>query len=129
MSKQIFSKSEIDRFIREEIETVPQLEALLLFWRRSPSHWTCHDLAEALYVSPVVAEQVLLHLVSRHWIVEVPAHTGHFSLIRDAPEKEALLAALDTIYRQDLLRISRMIHENSSPGLRDFARSFRIKKD
>lgn len=129
MSKESISKQQIDRFIRDEIDSVPQLEALLLFWNHIPTEWTCDDLARELYVSQLVAQTILSHLYGRRLIVEVPESSGRYVLHLESRERETLLASLDTIYRQELVRISKMIHAKDSPGLRDFARSFRFKRD
>jgi hypothetical protein len=42
----------VEKFIFEQIDTVPHLEALLLIWNRRPKVWTAAEMASALYVSP-----------------------------------------------------------------------------
>lgn len=130
MPEELFSRHEIDRFIRDEIETVPQLEALLLFWRHSPSEWTCEGLARQLYVPPAVADSILKYLSQRGFIVETGgAAVPAFRLRIGSAQNERMLASLDHMYRQELVRVSKMIHANASPALKGFARSFRFKKD
>jgi hypothetical protein len=130
MPEELFSRHEIDRFIRDEIETVPQLEALLLFWRRSPSERTCEDLVRELYVPPATAESILKYLLQRGFIVETRGQAGAaFRLRIGSPQNERMLASLEQMYRHELVRVSTMIHANASPALKGFARSFRFKKD
>lgn len=129
MSEEILSRQQIDRFIKDEIDSVPQLEALLLFWRRFPAEWTCDDLARELYVSSEIAQTILNHLADRHLIFEIPNSGSRYCLHAETPQKTSLFTSLEYIYRHELIRVSKMIHANSSPGLRDFARSFRFKKD
>lgn len=120
---------EIDRFIVDEIDSVPQLEALLLVWNNRPRAWSCEDMAKALYVSPDAAWEILQYLAQRTLIVEVDGERGRFALLVDSEERAHLLACLDEIYRRELMRISNMIHAKASRAVRDFASAFRFKKD
>lgn len=122
-------RQQVDRFIVDEIDSVPQLEALLLFWTNRPEVWSCESMAKALYVSHEVSRDILAHLVQRHLIFEVEGNKGEFALSADSEEKERLLASLDAIYRRELVRISNMIHTKASRGVRDFADAFRLKKE
>lgn len=123
------NRQQVDRFIVDEIDSVPQLEALLLFWNNRPKVWSCESMARALYVSPVVSADILRHLVQRRLIAEVEGSDGEFALIAESDEKELLLASVDAIYRRELVRISNMIHNKASRAVRDFANAFRLKKE
>ncbi|HEX8711884.1 MAG TPA: hypothetical protein VF730_08430 [Terracidiphilus sp.] len=120
---------QVDRFIVEEIDSVPQLEALLLFWNNRPKVWSCESMAKALYVSPDVSRDILRHLAQRRLITEVQGDTEQFALNADSQEKQHLLASVDAIYRRELVRLSNMIHSKASRGVRDFANAFRFKKE
>jgi hypothetical protein len=124
-----FDSEQIDRFILDEIDSVPQLEALLLIWNNRPKEWSIEDMARALYVSNDGAQAILKDLVSRRHIVEVSGSRGQYALLVESPEKLAMLAALDRTYRRELVRISTMIHSKASRAVRDFARAFRFTKD
>ena len=39
------------------------------------------------------------------------------------------MAAVDTTYRRELIRVSRLIHSKPSAAVREFARAFRLKKE
>ena len=122
-------RQQVDRFIVDEIDSVPQLEALLLFWNSRPKSWSCQSMAKALYVSPAVSEDILRNIAHRRLIAEVEGNDGEFALNADSDEKERMLASLDAIYRRELVRISNMIHSKASRAVRDFANAFRLKKE
>jgi DNA-binding MarR family transcriptional regulator len=124
-----FDREQIDRFILDEIDSVPQLEALLLIWNNRPKEWSVEDMARALYVSSDVAQMILKDLASRQLIVEVSGSRGQYTLLAESSEDLAMLAALDRTYRRELVRISTMIHSKASRAVRDFARAFRFTKD
>jgi hypothetical protein len=119
----------IDRFIVDEIDSVPQLEALLLFWNNRPKVWSGESMAGALYVSYEVSRDILRHLAQRHLIAEMQGAAGEFALQADSEEEQQLLASLDVVYRRELVRVSNMIHSKASRGVRDFASAFRLKKE
>ncbi|MGH9599188.1 MAG: hypothetical protein ACRD27_04955 [Terracidiphilus sp.] len=113
----------------DEIDSVPQLEALLLVWNSRPKEWTSESMGRALYVPADVAEEILRRLANRRLIAEVAGHTGQYVVLAESDEREQLLASLDTVYRRELVRVSNMIHSKASRGVRDFASAFRFKKD
>jgi len=122
-------RQQVDRFIVDEIDSVPQLEALLLFWKNRPQAWSSESMAKSLYVSLDVSRDILARLAQRRLITQVEGSRGEFALNADSEEKERLLASLDAIYRRELVRISNMIHTKASRGVRDFADAFRLKKE
>jgi hypothetical protein len=129
MAAGVPDRQQVDRFIVDEIDSVPQLEALLLFWNDRPKVWSSESMARALYVSPEISHDILRHLAQRQLITEVEGRAGEFALNADTEEKEQLLASLDAIYRHELVRISNMIHTKASRAVRDFAQAFRLKKE
>jgi predicted ArsR family transcriptional regulator len=116
---------EVDRFILEEIESVPHLEALLLLWKRQPDQWSLQDMADALYISPEATQPILLDLKQRGF---AKLESGKYSF-HGTGERSELIAKVDRIYRRELVRISRMIHAKPSAAVRAFARAFRFTKD
>ncbi|HEV2322992.1 MAG TPA: hypothetical protein VGS10_03470 [Terracidiphilus sp.] len=122
-------RQQVDRFIVDEIDSVPQLEALLLFWNNRPKVWSCESMAKALYVSPDVTREILKHLVQRRLIAEMNGAGEEFALATEDEERQHLLASVDIVYRRELVRISNMIHSKASRGVRDFANAFRFKKE
>jgi DNA-binding MarR family transcriptional regulator len=123
------SGRDIDQFILDEIETVPHLEALLLLWRERPRRWTEEAMAKALYVPQQTVREILQDLVKRNLIASTgdAGHEPEYEF--NNAEKEKLVKSLDLAYRRELIRISRLIHSKASPGVREFARAFRLKKD
>jgi hypothetical protein len=123
------SGNKIDRFILEEIDSVPHLEALLLLWNNRSHSWSVEAMAKALFVSAETAGQVLQDLASRQFTMPDAKAPECFCYRPNAGEREELLALLDTAYRRDLIRITKLIHSKASSPLSDFARAFQFRKD
>ena len=117
---------EVDEFILQEMDTVPHLEALLLLWNSRPKEWTVEEMARALYVAPGTAHSILQRLARRGLLA---SHGNPESYRYESGKRDCLIEAVETSYRRDLVRISRMIHAAAAPAIRDFAEAFRFKKE
>lgn len=125
MTPEDLERLQIDRFILEEIESVPHLEALLLLFNSRPKPWMLQEMAASLYIAPNQTQPILQDLARRGFLA---LHSGLYVYSEDNPRHE-LIPKLDEMYRHELVRISTMIHARPSASVREFARAFRFKKD
>jgi hypothetical protein len=116
---------DVDRFVIEEIESVPHLEALLLLWNSRPGQRSVADMAKALYLSSDQVEPILQDLLQRQLVL---IESDLCSYNAEHPKSE-IIALLDSIYRREIVRISTMIHSKPSASVRAFARAFKLTKD
>jgi hypothetical protein len=116
-------------FIYENVDTVPQLESLILLWNSRPVGWTDEELASRLYISPEQARAVLRDLIRLQIAQEMPGSPPRYSYLPRSEEQDELMHRIDQSYRRDLIRVSTMIHSKASSPVREFARAFRFKKD
>jgi predicted transcriptional regulator len=122
-------KLQVDRFILEQIDSVPHLEALLLLFNNQPKAWSAEDMARSLYVRSETASKILDSLVQRRLIALSPQTPTDYVYSPEDDEKNKLMESVDAVYRKEVIRISSLIHSKAPAGVRDFARAFRIKKD
>jgi len=121
--------SDVVKFVLDEIDSVPHLEALLLLWNSRPALWTPEELAHRLYVKPDVVRSLLQDLV-RQGLIGVgqnPDERYRYTPVSD--ERDRLIGRLDATYRREVVRVSTMIHSKPSSAIRDFARAFRFTKE
>ncbi|MGH9679803.1 MAG: hypothetical protein ACRD4Y_07615, partial [Candidatus Acidiferrales bacterium] len=123
------TKAEIDKFIMERIDSVPHLEALLLLWHSRPTQWAPDDMAKRLFVRAEFARDILQDLVRQNLAVTVRDASGNDQYEYKTGENDALIDSVDLSYRQELVRISNMIHTKASAAIREFARAFRLTKE
>ncbi len=116
-------------FIMENIDSVPHLEALILFWNSRPVWWTCEEMASRLYVPQERVGALLHDLVRLQLVAESATAEPKFSYYSRSKEQDEMMRLVDEAYRRDLVRISSMLHEKASPAVRDFARAFRFKRE
>ena len=122
-------ENKVDRFILEEIDSVPHLEALLLLWRNKEKTWRVEEMAHSLYVKAEQAENILQDLARRSLVAVQPEGERVFVYDSSSENRNALLRQVEETYRRELIRITRMIHSKAAPSVREFARAFRLKKD
>lgn len=125
MADQAPTKEQVDHFILETINTVPELEALLLLWNKQPRAWQAGELAAALYISSDETQDILDALLRRALVVL--SDLGEYSF-RPGPH-DMMIGAVEQTYRRELIRISRMIHAKAPSSVRQFARAFMFRKD
>lgn len=118
----------VDRFILEQIDTVPHLEALLLEWKKRPKAWSADDMAAELYVPGEQASRILRDLAGIGFLQELNGAPVRYQYA-PSDERDSIVSDLDAVYRRDLIRISRMIHARAPSALRDFAGAFRLTKE
>src|SRR5579872_266084 len=120
--------SAVDQFLRDQIDTVPHLEALLLLWNSRPKLWSIEDMARGLFLTSEAAREILRDLARRGLIVTVPGEVETYCY-EPEEKRDQLVSSVDSTYRRELIRVSRLIHSKPSAAIREFARAFRFKKD
>lgn len=115
---------EVDRFILDEIDSVPHIEALLILWNSRPKQWPVEELAALLYLPPEQTIRILDDLQQRAIVLRGDAYGYNPEYARDH-----LMQDVDRTWRRELVRVSNMIHSKASPAVREFARAFRFRKD
>lgn len=119
---------DVDKFLEDYIDTVPHLEALLLLWNSRPKVWSVGDMSKSLFVPSEAAKGILDDLARIHVIVNISG-AGQAYHYDSAPDRDRIVDAVDSAYRRELIRITRLIHSKPSAAVRAFARAFRIKQD
>jgi len=116
---------EVDRFILDEIDSVPHIEALLILWNNRPKACIVDELAGLLYLPEDRTRQILEDLRQRSLVVSGESGDSY----NPAYPRDHLLADVDRIWRRELVRVSNLIHSKAPPAVREFARAFRFRKD
>ena len=117
----------VEQFLLDSIDTVPNLEALLLLFQSPTTVWTVVALAARIYVNDKQASAILEDLMRRSLIVRIEQVPAAYQYLARSPEQSALLDKVAQSYRTQLVQVTRFIHSNASGSVRDFARAFRLK--
>jgi len=120
--------ADILAFLEQRIDSVPQLEALLMMSERADSLWTVDDVAARTYTDAVKARSVL-DALQRRGLVALAGDGKGFSFRPQERADVALVARVAAYYRANLVIVTTLIHEKASVSIQEFARAFEFKKD
>jgi hypothetical protein len=115
-------RTDIDRFILDRIDSIPQLEALVLLFQQLSASWSVERVARRLWIHAEDARSILQGL-TRHQLVTQIGGDGEQCRYQANPDYDRLIQAVAESYRTDTVRISRMIHSKPS-SIRYFMRPF-----
>jgi hypothetical protein len=112
-------------FIVRYIDSIAQLEALMLLRATSAEEWTPAEVAARLYTSEQDAAEVLARLCDDGLAV---CHEGNYRFGCESPDLGALVDRLAEAYSQQLIPVTNMIHAKPR-RIRQFADAFKFRKD
>jgi hypothetical protein len=116
-------------FVRKNIDSVHQLELLLLLKRYEDRAWTASELARELYTSPTSVEENLRRFVGQR-LVSNHSETGKDTRYRyQNTDQDGCIQELVEAYKHFRVRIIDTIFSKSSDSLRDFSNAFKLKRD
>jgi hypothetical protein len=116
--------AELRDFIAKSIDSVGQLEALLLLRDNPDQAWDVSQLAKRLYVHEAEAAAIFAHLIEQGFVV-----AQHESYRYDRQGKQAeTIDRLADAYARQLIAITNLIHTKPR-RIQAFADAFKIKKD
>jgi hypothetical protein len=117
--------ADIKNFIARHIDSVIQLEALLLLRACPDETWTLSAMAKRLYVTEQEVAEVLV-LLCHDGLLSVNERVYRYS--GGTPEQQELVDRLSTLYSRQLIPVTNVIHAKPR-RIRQFADAFRFRKD
>jgi hypothetical protein len=114
------------RLVLDAIDSVAELEALLLLRDTAGERWSVEAASARLYVHPAVAAEALNALARRGFLDEGPEGFVYQPQSSDMAND---VAALAQAYSSSLIAVTHLIHSKPSSSVQDFARAFRFRKD
>jgi len=116
------------RFLEESIDTVPQLETLLMMSESPDRSWLIGDVASRNYITEQRAADTL-NALQRRGLVSSEESPPRFRFSPATDDIGAVIADLARCYQRNLSRITTLIHAKPSASVKEFARAFDLKKD
>ena len=116
---------EMRDFIQRHIDSIAQLEALLLLFNRLGESWTSDAVAGQLYIDRDQAAQVLEQLRAGGL---AGCADGTYWFNGDPPGQREMASRLADVYAKHLIPVTNLVHAKPS-GARAFAAAFKVRKD
>jgi hypothetical protein len=118
--------AELTGFLLRTVDSVAELEALLLAHGNPAIEWDAAVLAARLYVPERAAQDVLVALHRRGLLHPAGERYAY------QPASDALRQSVDQLavwYPRALVAITRLIHSKPGAAVRGFADAFRLRED
>lgn len=115
---------DIRQFLLRNIDSVAELEALLLMRRETQTLWDARRLAARLYIDPKAANGVL-DTLHRRGLLAIDGDEFSYMPVRD--ELRASVDALAEVYTRLLIPITHLLHSKPRPAVQQFADAFRLR--
>ncbi len=119
--------TDVKEFILRRIDSIAELEALLLLRNDASRNWSGKELAERLYVSVGDAEAVLERLHARQLAtLSNPSAYRYGPLSSDIRE---VVDRLSAVYAKHLVPVSKLVHSKSRLRMQELADAFKLRKE
>lgn len=119
----------VKQFIAEHIDSVMQLEVLLLLAAQPGKVWTSEELARDLRIDAAWVEGQLRAMGGRGVIRAAEGSTPQFRYEPRTPEVAATVEELAQAYADRRVTVIGLIFSKPVDKLRSFADAFRLRKD
>ena len=120
----------VQQFIADHVDSVMQLEVLLLLAEHRGRVWTSADLAQQLRIDPAWVDAQLRSMAAGGLIVALEgAPGGQFRFEPRTPELSQAVDELARAYADRRVTVIGLIFAKPLDKIRSFADAFRIRKD
>lgn len=121
--------NDLKRFILTSVPSVPHLEAALMMHAQPGVSRTAAEVAARLYVPEQVAADLLRSLCSAGIVQCDNGRPPQYRFEPGNPALDETLAALARAYADDLVGVTKLIHDATQKNAQRFADAFKLRKD
>lgn len=116
-------------FLVEQLDSVAQLEALLLLHASPEQQFSAADLSRELRIDPAWAEPTLAGLSSRGTVTRIEGDPVLYRFGAKTPEIREAIEQLAATYATRRVSVIALIFSKPPSPLRSFSDAFRLRKD
>ncbi len=116
---------DVEDFIARHVDSIAQLEALLILRAFSDKQWDVREISKRLYISQTDTLVVLSRLSADGFVVAVG---DNYRYACDNEKARQTIERLAQAYSKHLIPVTNMIHAKPSK-IREFSDAFKIRRD
>ena len=121
---------ELEQFIAKHIESLAELEALLLMHAEPDRQWDCAKLSQQLYISADMCGGIVLDLERRGFVKrESEEGDDPFRYHAASAEIDRLVTDLAALYQQRRVAVITLIYSKPVKKVQTFADAFRLRRE
>jgi hypothetical protein len=120
---------DVRQFIDQNIESLAQLEALLLLRKDPQRSWDVAEMAQALYVPVEMAQALLAEFARRQLVKTMPPSDAHYTYNIIDAKLDDLIGRVATEYQERRVGVISLIYSKPLNKVQTFADAFRLRKE
>ena len=119
---------EVRQFIIDKIDSIAELEGLLLLRNQAEIEWDSATLAQRLYTNTQQTEEVLAHLHAQGFLAVKENNSTCYFYQPNSPELAEMVNRVAEIYAKYLIPVTNLIHNKPQTRVQKFADAFKFRK-
>lgn len=120
---------DVVRFLIKYIDTIAQLEALLLLRSEPETAWSIEALAKRLYINEKQTAEILSILCSNKFLIVKTNKPRRYQYQPNSTDLSIIIDRVAETYSKHLVPVTELIHSKSRNRVQKFADAFRFRKD
>lgn len=124
-----FIPDDVAQFIVERIDSVAQMEALLLFRSHPTQEWSVEELAKRLYITQKQTADLLSSLCAHEILVAISGESPKYRYQPGSKKLQLMVDRVTEIYSKHLVPVTNLIHSKPTTRVQEFADAFKFRKD
>jgi hypothetical protein len=121
--------AELQQFVAQYIESLAELEILLLLRQNPARIWTPAEVAKILYTTAEMCASQLADLARRGLLEHSVSPEGGYQYRPVSPEADRLVGELTTLYQQRRVAVITLIYSKPVNKVQTFADAFRLRRE
>lgn len=117
---------DVRQFILDHIDSVAELEGLLILRRSPESPWSADSLSREIYTSREQAEEVLSKLSARGFLEPAAEIPGVYIYRPRSVETPPVIDRVYETYKKYLVPVTNLIHSKPQTKVQQFADAFKL---
>ena len=118
---------DVRQFIVDKIDSVAELEGLLLVRKNPGTEWIVEALAQRLYTTRQQTEDVINHLHSQGFLAVNESEPPAYRYQPDSPKLAEMVDRVAEIYSNYLIPVTNLIHSKPQTKVQKFADAFKFR--
>lgn len=120
---------DVQQFILQHIDSIAQLEGLLLLRNDRSVEWSARAVADRLYISEPEATVVLTQLASRELVAVRKGKPARYIYQPKTPELGDMVDRVADIYAKYLVPVTHLVHSKPKTRIQEFSDAFWLRKE
>jgi hypothetical protein len=119
---------DVKHFILENLDSVAQLEGVLILRGNPETGWSVEEIAKGLYIDQEQTTEILTHLCSLNLLTVKKASSPTYHYQPGTYELRQMVDRLAETYAKYLVPVTNLIHSKAQTRVQQFADAFKIKR-